>query len=142
MVRTSRGVAGEKAVVLLAQREQAQKYEKDAQRTNPSLATPSSSKHQISTLKADDNTQLKTQGRPLLLDLLAKESRGRKGLAMSLEMDKKLDMGMIQKGSFVFMTMSGSRAADSIVPEPCLSKPKRALPRTSLVSFTSSTVTR
>ncbi|KAI2609974.1 uncharacterized protein GGS25DRAFT_520777 [Hypoxylon fragiforme] len=92
MAYTSRGVAGEKAAVRSAQREEA------LQRRNAELV------RRPSVGERPPDTMRPAAIRWDVLLLGKKGYKGRRAQAMRLEMDKRLDMDAVAKGSYVFMS--------------------------------------
>ncbi|KAI0839691.1 hypothetical protein F5Y06DRAFT_302882 [Hypoxylon sp. FL0890] len=102
MVRTSRGIAGEKAAVLEEQREAARELQEEESRRKPSLGELETS------LKTTKNTE-KVIWSPdsfklCLLTPKFDKNDGRKADALPLKMEKLLDMAPIKKGSFFFLS--------------------------------------
>ncbi|KAI1141433.1 hypothetical protein F5Y05DRAFT_261118 [Hypoxylon sp. FL0543] len=102
MCRTSRGVAGERAAVLEAQREAARYLEEEESRRKPS--------------RGESQTRLETTGDPekviwspdsfKLSPYTPKydANDGRRADALPLKMEQQLDMALIKKGSFFYMS--------------------------------------
>ncbi|KAI0139148.1 hypothetical protein F4776DRAFT_618285 [Hypoxylon sp. NC0597] len=103
MVRTDRGIAGEKAAVLNAQKEAGLKLDQEESRKKPSLAVSETS------LKATNDT-IETKWSPSRLTLFLQTPGkvdiwdGRKPVALPLEIEKYLDMAPIKRGGFMFMS--------------------------------------
>ncbi|OTA90467.1 hypothetical protein M434DRAFT_398001 [Hypoxylon sp. CO27-5] len=102
MVRTSRGIAGERAAVLKAQKDDGLRLDREERRRKPSLGeleTP---------LKTADGTMGARWSPVQLISLLQVTKfdilEGRRPDALPLKIEKYLDMAPIKKGSFMFMS--------------------------------------
>ncbi|OTA59666.1 hypothetical protein K449DRAFT_397284 [Hypoxylon sp. EC38] len=99
MVRTSRGIAGERAAVLKAQKDDGLRLDREERRRKPSLG-------ELET--AADGT-MGARWSPIQLMSLLQLTKfdileGRRPDALPLKIEKYLDMAPIKKGSFMFMS--------------------------------------
>ncbi|KAI1416442.1 hypothetical protein F5Y13DRAFT_205336 [Hypoxylon sp. FL1857] len=98
MVRTSRGIAGEKAAILEEQREAARELEEMEIRRTPSLAEVRTSLKTDKVIWSPESFKFKYHTPKFDQD------EGRKGDALPFKNEKCLDMAPIKKGSLFFMS--------------------------------------
>ncbi|KAI5861420.1 hypothetical protein GGS23DRAFT_598573 [Durotheca rogersii] len=109
MVCTGRGVAGERAAVLAAQRQQAQRQAERAQRLRPALGSSHSSsgprfpESPCASAGAGPAAAAATAN-PFLRAVAEPAAGTRRGQALLLDAETKLDMGLVPRGSFAFMS--------------------------------------